>query len=139
MQRFVTGTIGGASLMRMAMSDVERKRAQRSRERGGLEEGEHVLRAVDDMLGPAVAETIEALGLAPEHAAAAKLAERYAKVLDRAQDPAWAMRWIGPLLLEVLAELGATPMAKTRLPKDTGPREPSALDKLRLARRQYPV
>lgn len=89
----------------MALSDAERQRHLRERRARSIEEGEHVLRAADDLLAPAVQETITALGLGPEHAAAVKLAERYAKVLDRAQDAGDAARWIGPLLLEVLAEL----------------------------------
>ena len=131
-------TTRGASLLRMAMTPAERKAAQRARERARLEEGEHVLRAVDDMLGPAIAQTIAALDLGPEHAAAVKLAERYAKVIDRAQDVGYAARWIGPLLLEVLAELGATPAARAKLPRKPDPKVPSQLDKLRMARRTYP-
>ena len=56
----------------------------------------------EDQLAPAVAETLAALDLGPEHAAAVQLARRYAKVIDEAKDPAWAMRWIGPLLLKLL-------------------------------------
>ena len=57
------------------------------------------LRDADELLAPAVAETIAALGLDGQDAAVARLAERYAAVLDGARDPAWAARWIGPELL----------------------------------------
>jgi hypothetical protein len=124
----------------MALTPAERKRAQRARERAGLEEGEQVLRAVDDMLGPAIAETIAALELGPEHAAAVKLAERYAKCIDRAQDVGYAARWIGPLLLDALDALGATPVARARLDKGQKQRPAghSWLDEMRQARRTYP-
>ena len=62
------------------------------------------------------------------------MARGYARVLDRAADQAWAVRWIGPLYLAALEELIATPMARSRLRKDTGPRRPSQLDRLRAAR-----
>lgn len=42
------------------------------------------LRSADDLLAPAVAETLNALELQPEDAGAARLAETYAKALDRA-------------------------------------------------------
>ena len=118
------------------MTPAERKAAQRARERAGLEAAEHPLRAVDDMLGPAIAQTIAALDLGPEHAAAAKLAERYAKCIDRAQDVAYACRWLGPLLLDALTQLGATPAARARLGKGQkpGPAGPNWLDDLRKAR-----
>jgi hypothetical protein len=107
----------GVTLLFMAMTPAERKRAQRTRERAGLEEGEYVLRSVDDMLGPAIAETLAALDLGPEHAAAAMLAVRYAKCIDRAENVGYAVRWLGPLLADVLAELGATPLARARMTK----------------------
>jgi hypothetical protein len=83
------------------------------------------LRDASELLWPAVAETLATLDLAPEHAAAAKLAQRYAQLIDalpvnapRGQpSQAWAMRWIGPLILDVLTELGATPAAKARITK----------------------
>jgi hypothetical protein len=93
------------------------------------------------MLGPAIAETIAALNLGPEHAAAAKLAERYAKCIDRAQDVGYAVRWLGPLLADVLAELGATPMARVRLDKgqkQQRPAGPNWLEQMRQARTTYP-
>lgn len=102
------------------------------------------LRDASELLWPAVAETLTSLDLSSEHAAAKKLAQRYAQVIDgmpehapRGQpDQAWALRWIGPLLLDALTELGATPAAKARLKggKDTAPAAKSQLDKLREAR-----
>jgi hypothetical protein len=122
----------------MALTDAQRQRRLRERRAKLLEPGDPVLRAADDLVTPAVQASLEALGLGPEHAAAAALALRYSKCLDRAQDAAWAARWIGPLLLDCLGELGATPAARVKVRKDTGPREPSALDRLRQARRTYP-
>lgn len=128
-----TGTV-----LRMAMTPAERKRAQRARERAGLAEDEHALRAIDDMLGPAIETTLSALDLGPEHAAAVKLVERYAKIIDRAADVSYAARWIGPLLLDALGELGATPAARARLNKGRkqNPSGPTRLDELRRVRRQ---
>jgi hypothetical protein len=127
-------------LVRMALTDAERQRRMRERRARSIEEGEHVLRAAEDMLGPAIAETVAALDLGPEHAAAVKLAERYAKVIDRAQDVGYAARWIGPLLLDCLEQLGATPAARARL--DKGPKQrpdgPNWLEEMRRARRTYP-
>ena len=67
---------------------------------------------------------------------AVQLARRYAKVIDEARDAAWAARWIGPLLLACLAELGATPAAKAALDKaaKTPPQGPNRLDQLRASR-----
>ena len=69
----------------------------------------------------AVDETIEALDLKPEDAAAVRLARAYADQIDsNADDPklnAWNMRWIAPQLLDVLNELGATPAARNRIKK----------------------
>ena len=94
------------------------------------------LRDVSDLLWPAVAETIASLDLKPEDAAAKKLAQRYAQVIDTNADQAWAMRWIGPLLLDALQALGATPAARAALTKGAKPPEdkPNGLAKLRAAR-----
>lgn len=83
------------------------------------------LRDVSELLWPAVSETIASLDLSPEDAAAVKLAQRYARVIDAlpdkaprgSQDQAWGMRWIGPLLLDALNSLGATPLARAKLKK----------------------
>lgn len=130
----------GVTLVTMALTDAERQRRLRERRARSLEEGEPVLRAAEDLVLPALQESLSALGLGPEHAAAVRLAERYAKVLDRAQDVAWACRWIGPLYLDALDAIGATPMAKARLAKGQkqAPHVPSRLDELRSRRRTYP-
>ena len=72
------------------------------------------LRDAADLLAPAIAETLASLDLGAENAAAAKVAQRYAEVIDQAKDQAWAMRWLGPLLLDALEQLGATPAAKAK-------------------------
>ena len=93
-------------------------------------------RPADELLLPSVDETLTQLGLGDEHAAAMKLAQRYARVIDETADQAYALRWIGPLLAAVLAELGATPAAKAALDKGakTAPQGPNRLDQLRAAR-----
>jgi hypothetical protein len=102
------------------------------------------LRDASELLWPAVAETLASLDLGSEHAAAAKLAKRYAQVIDEMPEhaprgqpnQAWGLRWIGPLLLDCLTELGATPAATARLKggKQAEPAAKSQLDKLREAR-----
>jgi hypothetical protein len=89
------------------------------------------LRSSDELLAPAVEAALQALELGEADAAAAQLARRYAKVLDEARDPAWSARWIGPLLLDCLVQLGATPASRKPKPAD---RPPSQLDQLRAAR-----
>ena len=66
----------------------------------------------DEQLAPAVEESIEALKLGERDAAAAQLARRCAAVIDQAENPASALRWLGPLLLRALRELRATPAAR---------------------------
>jgi hypothetical protein len=110
------------------------------------------LRDASELLWPAVQETLAALDLTSEHAAARKLAQRYAQVIDalpdrdeftseRAHDQAWGMRWLGPLLLDCLDALGATPDAAARISKITkgggdkpADAAPSQLDRLRASR-----
>jgi len=90
------------------------------------------LRDTATLMAPAVAEVIDALQLADSDKAAGRLARQYARVIDETpghcrgcDDPqcrrgltsAWLLRWIGPLLLDALAELGATPAARSRLKK----------------------
>ena len=99
-----------------------------------------MLRDASELLYPAVCETIAVLQLDPDgqDAAAAKLAQRYARLIDEASDAKQAnvLRWLGPELLKVLAELGATPAARSALkPKGTKSSErASKLDQLREAR-----
>jgi hypothetical protein len=102
------------------------------------------LRDASELLWPALAETLATLDLGSEHAAAVRVAKRYAQIIDgmpehapRGQpSQAWAARWLMPLLLDALTELGATPAAKARLTKGVKPTDakPGALAKLRAAR-----
>ena len=94
------------------------------------------LRDASELLWPALAVTLTQLDLTDEDAAAKKLAQRYAQVIDQHEDQAWAMRWIGPLLLDALEQLGATPSARARLKTGKQADAPvSQLAKLRAARR----
>lgn len=111
------------------------KFAQRTRE------ASLTLRNASELLRARVDQTIEALGLDDKDAAAVKLAREYADLIDSALDDdhasrAWALRWIGPLLLDTLTELGATPGARARVRKTgTSPHAaPGKLAALRSAR-----
>ena len=102
------------------------------------------LRDASELLWPALAESLATLNLGSEHAAAVRLAKRYAQIIDgmpahapRGQpDQAWAARWLMPLLLDCLSELGATPAAVARQTKGVKPPDakPGGLAKLRAAR-----
>lgn len=83
---------------------------------------------------PKVAETILALGLNPEDAAAAQLARRYAAAIDSAVDPAGTLNELGPKLLAVLEALGATPRARAAVAKGAASTGSGKLSALRLAR-----
>jgi hypothetical protein len=119
---------------------AERMRRMRQRRREGLNPSPDApLRSADELVSPAVREALAALDLGPEHAAAARLAERYAAVLDTAKSPEWAARWVGPLLLDCLAELGGTPAARAKIrPAKSGKEPPSWLDQMRAARPRPP-
>ena len=94
------------------------------------------LQPADDLLEPAVRMTIGALDLTEEDTAAIQLALQYAKTIDEHNDKAWAMRWVAPLLLDALEQLGATPAARARLKGGKAADAPvSQLAKLRAARR----
>lgn len=96
-----------------------------------------------ELITPAVAAAIDALELRPEDIAAARLARYYAVQIDQATvsgEPkisAWAARNLGPLLLQALESLGATPAARAAI---TGKKaaqpdaKPSGLAALRAAR-----
>jgi hypothetical protein len=84
------------------------------------------------LLAPAVEETIGALGLGERDAAVAQLARVTAGLIDRAGNPAAALRVLGPLLLRILVALEATPAA--RPPRPRAPRGPTRLDAMRAAR-----
>lgn len=101
----------------------------------------------------AVAETLAALELGDDDAAARKLALAYAQTIDlsdghcrgcddddcrRGETSGWAMRWIGPLLLDCLESLGATPLGRSKLKTKGAPGDgrPNQLAQLRAARRK---
>ena len=92
-------------------------------------------RPADELLAPAVTETLKSLDLGAEHAGAVQLARRYAKVIDEARDQSWAMRWVAPELLKVLEQLQATPSTRPKAPPERGPNQ---LDRLRAVRRGGP-
>lgn len=103
------------------------------------------LRPADDLIAPAVAETIGNLTISPEDAGAVKLAERYAAAIDEATHLSAAaselldaaagddqllkrvaklaaqveaktvLRELGPQLQSVLESLGATPRARVQM------------------------
>jgi hypothetical protein len=94
------------------------------------------LRDAGGLLITAVNATIDALDLDEADAAAVRLARHYANTIDQNPDPGWAMRWIAPLLLDCLEQLGATPAARARLKTGKPGDVPvSQLAKLRAARR----
>lgn len=102
------------------------------------------LRDASELLWPAVQQAIAELGLLGTDAAVVKLAQRYAQIIDGmpehaprgTPDQAWAARWLMPLLLDALRELGATPAARAAITKGTKPAEekPNGLAKLRAAK-----
>jgi hypothetical protein len=94
------------------------------------------LRDTAEFLSAAVEATIDGLTLTEADTAAVQLARYYANAIDQNPDPGWALRWLAPLLLDTLTELGATPAARARLTKggQTPDRAPSGLAKLRSAR-----
>jgi len=97
------------------------------------------LRSIDDMLYPAVAESIEALDLGPEDTAVAQLALQLAGTIDAARDPAWAARWLMPNLLAALEALHATPLARARAKVTTKQdSRPNWLAEMRAARPRTP-
>lgn len=118
----------------MGTTSTERMRRLRERRAASIEAGEPMpVRDADELLVPAVRETIEALQLGPEYEAAAAVALRYAQAIDAAKDPAWALRWLGPELLRSLEELGGTPRARAKMKPAAKPgrERPNRLTELR--------
>lgn len=80
---------------------------------------------------PSLARSVEAglkqLNLADSDKAAAVLARRYAEQIDASRDDpklhAWALRWLGPLLLDCLKQLNMTPAARSDIAKEPKPRD----------------
>jgi hypothetical protein len=102
-------------------------------------------------ISPAVAETVKVLPKVILDRAAVRLAERYAAEIDAAADrepcaecdqrrPDEALAKYGPLLLAVLAALGATPASRAAAVKGGSPNVsgPTALDRLRADRAARP-
>jgi hypothetical protein len=120
----------------MGTPAAERMRQMRQRraeeQRAALEpvEGPCPL-ADEDRLVPAVEATVAALGLAPEFAAAAQLARRYAALADQAADPARALVAFGPAFLRVLVALEATPAARPAARPRPGRSRPNRVEQLR--------
>lgn len=101
------------------------------------------LRDASDLLEHRVRATLDALELTGADEAAKDLAIRYARVIDEswatgdAKIRAWAMRWIAPLLKDVLNDLGGTPAARASMSKGkpAAPDKPGGLAQLRAARK----
>lgn len=113
---------------------TERMRRLRERQAAALEPAAGPrLRDADELLGPAVEQALAALDLGARYAAAAQLARRYAAAIDEAASPAAALVRLGPLLVKVLAELGATPAARKAAPGPPERRGTGKIDQLRTA------
>ena len=83
-----------------------------------------------------VNQTINELNLDAVDSAAIQLARRYATVIDGCDNQQWAMRWLAPLLLDVLETLGATPASRSRIKEGKpAPAQNNPLTVLRNARR----
>ena len=106
----------------------------------------------DRLMATHVAATLDALPGEDQDDAVRELAKKYADVIDRSKGhcrdcanpdckksatDAWLARWIFPLLLECLAELGATPAARSRLKKGK-PEAPKA-NRLQALRNSRPA
>lgn len=89
------------------------------------------LSSINDLLLPAVLATIAELELSDQDQAAIRLATTYAEAMDQSDDPAVLER-LGPKLLAVLVELGATPKARAGLQK--APERPKAKSPLEILR-----
>lgn len=90
------------------------------------------LRDASELLYPAVCESVAALGLGSEDAAAVKLAKQYARTIDEAppgREYYTRLRWLGPELDKTLAALGATPVARSAM-KKAEPKAPDRENKL---------
>jgi hypothetical protein len=82
-----------------------------------------MLRSTDQMLLPAVKETVAALEITDKDAALIRLAEHYAATIDNAAENKryYAVRDVGPLLLSALQALGATPVIARTQDKPAAP------------------
>ena len=77
------------------------------------------LRDASELLYPSIYAAIMSLDIDREgkDGGAAKLALRYARLIDEASEAKQAnvLRWLGPELLKVLESLGATPAARAAI------------------------
>ena len=87
---------------------------------------------LDEQLAPAVAEALAALPLEDSDQAAAALALQTARVIDRAPNQAYALRHLGPSLLDILTSLRATPASRPAV--KPAPAVSDQLDRLRQRR-----
>lgn len=111
----MTGVTPGPARVGSGVMSTSAERMRRLRERraaGLAPAADRVTGDPDDLLVPAVEVTVAALALGGADAGAAQLARIYASALDSAADQALAIRRFGPLLLDALRELGATPAAQ---------------------------
>lgn len=122
-------------------TSAERMRALRERRAAEIEPGPGAgagERGEGELLGPAVEQTLAALGLPDRFAAAAQLARGYAAAIDAAQGQAAALVKLGPLLAKALAELGATP-ASSKVPARPERARPNKVAQLRAAHARHPA
>jgi hypothetical protein len=121
-------------------TSAERMRRLRERRAAALVPiGGQPPRPADELLGPAVEETLSALQLGERDAGAAQLARSYARLIDQAPEEGRvaALRAAGPLLLKALQALGATPASRAAAGgKQPRRQPPSQLAKLRAAHAQ---
>ena len=93
-----------------------------------------MLRDADKLLGPAVERTLAQLHLGTVDDAVATLAQRYAAAIDDDEEGD-ALQDLGPKLLATLAQLQATPAARSKVKTGGGDAGPNRLQALRAARR----
>jgi hypothetical protein len=121
-------------------TSADRMRRLRERRAAGIEPGRAVLRDADELLAPAVEETLAALKLGERDTAAVQLARGYAAQIDQGGNPVAAMKTFGPLLLKVLNDLGATPAARAGVkPRPPERRGPNQIARLRAEHAQSPA
>lgn len=121
-------------------TSAERMRRLRERQAARLEAVPDAPRRDDDeLLLPAVEQSLKALELGERDAGIAQVARRLASVIDDAQDPAAALRVFGPQLHKVLGALGGTPMARKGMPGKPQRQAPTRLAQLRAAHQNSPA
>jgi hypothetical protein len=115
-------------------TSTERVRRMRERQRASLEPAPgEVPRDPSELIAPFVEETLAALELGDQDAAAAQLARRYAAAIDCAADSSAALRAFGPPLTRLLSELQATPASRKTASKPPGLKAVNPVRDLRTA------